>query len=269
MSKRRGPELSASQLVAGGLATATATVATSYLGVAGTIIGAAFMSIATTAGAAVYQHYLDRGRTRYVTLVAGEIRHRRTVPVTEPGEQERQEHQEQRQDQRQEQQAEQQPEEQPEEEPEEQAESHEPGPAGQEAAAATRGGRRPRWYVFAGAAAAIFAVVIGGITLVESLAHKPLSAIIGKTNGSGTSLGDAFGGRGNGPPPTPPPVVPSTSVGTTTPSVSGTPVPTPVPSQPTTEPIKPPVTTPTTKPPTSTTRPPGPTPSPTTPPPTP
>src|SRR5918992_1170126 len=86
MSERGRPDLSPTQLVAGGLATATATVATSYLGVAGTLIGAAFMSVVTTAGAAVYQHYLDRGKRRYVTLVTTESRHHVAGRPGEPAE---------------------------------------------------------------------------------------------------------------------------------------------------------------------------------------
>ncbi|UBU08866.1 hypothetical protein [Nonomuraea gerenzanensis] len=42
------------------LAAATAAVAASHLGVAGTVLGAALVSVGTTAGTAVYAHYLER-----------------------------------------------------------------------------------------------------------------------------------------------------------------------------------------------------------------
>ncbi|MGK5555355.1 hypothetical protein ACSNOI_27435 [Actinomadura kijaniata] len=60
--QRKLPELSTTQLVASGAATAAAAVGASYLGVYGTIIGAAFMSVVSTAGTAVAKHYLDQGR---------------------------------------------------------------------------------------------------------------------------------------------------------------------------------------------------------------
>ncbi|GAA1546227.1 hypothetical protein GCM10009678_31140 [Actinomadura kijaniata] len=60
--QRKLPELSTTQLIASGAATAAAAVGASYLGVYGTIIGAAFMSVVSTAGTAVAKHYLDQGR---------------------------------------------------------------------------------------------------------------------------------------------------------------------------------------------------------------
>lgn len=53
-------ELSVPQIAGGALAAVTAAVAASFLGVAGTVIGAAVASIATTIGGAVYTHYLKR-----------------------------------------------------------------------------------------------------------------------------------------------------------------------------------------------------------------
>ena len=57
MSGRR-IELSATQVVASMLAAVTGAIAASYTGIAGTVIGVAVMSVASTAGAAVYKHYL-------------------------------------------------------------------------------------------------------------------------------------------------------------------------------------------------------------------
>ncbi|TDE30868.1 hypothetical protein [Actinomadura sp. 6K520] len=60
----RKPEISTTQLVASAIATAAAAFGASTLGVYGTIIGAALMSVISTAGSAVGQHYLDQGRNQ-------------------------------------------------------------------------------------------------------------------------------------------------------------------------------------------------------------
>ena len=66
MPGQRKPELSVTGLVAGAAATVTSTVAASYFGVGGTLIGAGVVSVLSTAGAAVYQHFLDRGKAQLV-----------------------------------------------------------------------------------------------------------------------------------------------------------------------------------------------------------
>ncbi|HEX6467453.1 MAG TPA: hypothetical protein VF069_00035 [Streptosporangiaceae bacterium] len=297
MSERGGPELSATQLVSGGLATATATVATSFLGVGGTIAGAAFMSVATTAGAAVYKHYLDRGKTRTITVVSTEIRqHRRGGSHREPGAPAEagatsvdSAHPAERtvslQDPREgtdEVAAETRPipadaapatdagrtaadagppvteegaaeggaAEQGAAEQGAADQGAEEGAAGERAASAEEPApnarpRRLRWYVLAGAAVAVFAVVMGGVTLVEALAHKPLSAMVGSSHRTGTSFGRAFGD--GGPAPSPQPLVPSTSQATPPASTQ----PSAVPSQPTSAPSQQPTTAPSTTPPTT------------------
>jgi hypothetical protein len=58
--EQRNFELSVPQIGGSALAAVTAAVAASYLGVAGTVIGAAVMSVGTTIGTAVYTHYLKR-----------------------------------------------------------------------------------------------------------------------------------------------------------------------------------------------------------------
>jgi hypothetical protein len=63
MSGRR-IDVSATQVVASLLATVTGAVAASYLGVAGTLIGAAIGSVASTAGTSLYRHYLARSQER-------------------------------------------------------------------------------------------------------------------------------------------------------------------------------------------------------------
>jgi hypothetical protein len=69
MSGRR-IDLSATQVIASVLAAVTGAIAASYLGVAGTIIGTAVMSVAGTAGAAIYKHILGRGRERLKSAAA-------------------------------------------------------------------------------------------------------------------------------------------------------------------------------------------------------
>ncbi|MFV2215621.1 hypothetical protein ACFHW2_35975 [Actinomadura sp. LOL_016] len=60
--RRKLPDLSTTQVIASGVATAVAAIGASFLGVYGTVIGTALMSVISTAGAAVCKHYLDRGR---------------------------------------------------------------------------------------------------------------------------------------------------------------------------------------------------------------
>jgi hypothetical protein len=57
-------EVSATQVIASVLAAVTGAIAASTLGVAGTIIGTAVMSVASTAIASIYKHYISRSRER-------------------------------------------------------------------------------------------------------------------------------------------------------------------------------------------------------------
>ncbi len=62
-------QISATQLIASALAAVTATFAASYLGVSGTVIGAAIASVVTVTGNAVYGHSLHRTSERVRTAV--------------------------------------------------------------------------------------------------------------------------------------------------------------------------------------------------------
>ncbi|MCP9949264.1 hypothetical protein [Actinomadura madurae] len=75
---RKLPDLSTTQLIASAVATAVAALGASYLGVYGTIIGAALMSVISTAGSAVGKHYLDQGREqiRELTHLQSAVRRR-------------------------------------------------------------------------------------------------------------------------------------------------------------------------------------------------
>lgn len=68
------PQLSATQVVASVLAAVTATVAASYLGVAGTVIGAAVASVLTVVGNAVYGHSIQRTGERVRAAVPASAR---------------------------------------------------------------------------------------------------------------------------------------------------------------------------------------------------
>jgi hypothetical protein len=64
MAASRRLNLSGIQVSAGLLATLTGAVAASYLGVGGTLIGAAIGSLASTVGGEIYRHYLGRTHER-------------------------------------------------------------------------------------------------------------------------------------------------------------------------------------------------------------
>ena len=78
-------ELSATQLVATALAAITATVAASYLGVAGTVIGAALASVVSAIGTAVYSQSLRKTHARVREVVpARTARHSDPSAISEP-----------------------------------------------------------------------------------------------------------------------------------------------------------------------------------------
>ena len=62
-------DLKTTQVAAGSLASVTAAVAASQLGVAGTLIGAGVGSVVGTVAGAVYEHYLDRTHHHVRTVV--------------------------------------------------------------------------------------------------------------------------------------------------------------------------------------------------------
>jgi hypothetical protein len=84
MSRRR-IELSATQVASSVLAAVTGAVVASSLGVAGTVIGVAVVSFATTAGTAVYRHYLGRTRERLRSAAAAMGHLTATASQTRPG----------------------------------------------------------------------------------------------------------------------------------------------------------------------------------------
>ena len=71
MSDRAGIDLNTVQIVASMGAAVTGAVLTSYLGDGGTIMGTAVGSGVSTAGFAIYKHYLARTKEKVVPVIAG------------------------------------------------------------------------------------------------------------------------------------------------------------------------------------------------------
>lgn len=135
---RRRPLITWTQLAAAGVATACATVAASFLGVYGTVLGAALMSVISTGGTVLIQRGLSRTHDRVRDAVTTQL-HAHT-PAAE-------------------------------EKPEEKKK------------------RLPRWAVWVISAVAVFAVVMGVVTLVELGLREPLSSAVRGGGGTGTTFG--------------------------------------------------------------------------------
>jgi hypothetical protein len=238
---RKALDLSTSQLIAGGLATLAAAVGASFLGVYGTVVGAAFMSVVSTAGAAVAKHYLDQGkeqikeRTHLHDAARGETVARAAAARATSAD--------------------------PsvtrfDRSPAETvadavaAEAGEAGrvavrkAAGRDAFRDTLSWAKRRWVVLALSSVAVFAAVMGGITVLEKVTDRPASAWVGARDGQGTTLSNLGGDGGGAPAETPatddgepaprPSDAPTTGPGTTT--------------EPTSEPTQPPTSGPETGP---------------------
>ncbi len=83
--EQRKFELTGPQIVGSTLAAVTAAVAASYLGVTGTVIGAALVSAATTVGSAVYTHYLRRTGEKVKRHTVGAWREHAAEDVADGG----------------------------------------------------------------------------------------------------------------------------------------------------------------------------------------
>jgi hypothetical protein len=200
MSDRRF-DMSGVQIAASVLAAISGAVLASYLGVAGTIIGTAVMSVAGTAGTAVYKHYLGRtaGRLKETAKVAaahraaewmtagtrtavmqgqaaGDNDDAEPAGVTEgpvpPGD----------------------------------GGTEPPGEAGRDEADATPPASWlarwraavlgwPMWLRLAAASAVVFVCVIGAVSVVEVAAGKPLQTVVWNHKASGTTVGNLVGSR--------------------------------------------------------------------------
>jgi uncharacterized membrane protein YgcG len=146
--------LSVTQVCAGALAAVSAAVLASFFGVAGTVIGAALVSVVSTVGSALYSASLnrtsDRLRKARVQLA--------TRPVPASGD----------------------------------APTRElPAHLDPRRAPATPR-RRIRWPRVAGYAAAVFVLAMGIVTTVELIGQQPVSALVGgtDTSSSSTTIGE-------------------------------------------------------------------------------
>lgn len=177
--------LSATQLTASAMAAITATFLASYLGVSGTIIGAAVASVATAIGNAVYGHSLRSTRDRVRVGRVDPSSHGVLPPAggTDTDEQD--------------------------------TPPALPAPRPARAPA-------PMWTRVAFVAAGVFASVLAVITSVEILAGRPVTDLVRGESGSGTTL---FGPRTTAPADTPVPTITKTvipSVVITTPTITQT-----------------------------------------------
>ncbi|HEY1919673.1 MAG TPA: hypothetical protein VGH27_29230 [Streptosporangiaceae bacterium] len=261
-------EITGTQVVASLLAAISGAVLASYLGVAGTIIGTAMMSVAGTAGAAVYKSYLGR-TARRLKERAPEIAQRaaeRMTPVSTRGNTQRRQTRADstradstradstradstRADQN------------GSDSVDDQAtqvfgfngdgrptQAGGGWPTGAGGAKPDRPERlgwlrkQPTWLRAGLATLVIFLVVIGGLSVVELAAGKPLQSLVWNHKGTGTTVGGLVGGQSSQTKPTTPathttkptPATTSPSTTPTSPSVSPSVTPTSASPTPTT-----------------------------------
>ncbi len=84
MSSERRIDVSSVQVAASVMAAVTGALAASFLGVAGTLIGTAMMSVAGTVGVAIYRYFLDRSREKIHSAASAKTptsAHGRSVPA--------------------------------------------------------------------------------------------------------------------------------------------------------------------------------------------
>jgi hypothetical protein len=182
-------ELSGTQLIATALAAVTATVAASYLGVAGTVIGAAVGSVLSAIGTAVYSHSLRRTHARVREVVPAARRRAAPVPNTTPTST-------------------------PSKSPRQ----------GHSDFASVKAEKQGRWHGVAIGSLAVFVAVLAVVTGTELVTGRPLSDLLRGTPASGTTI---FGSTKDAAAqaPAPAPTVTQTvtpSVVVTTPTITET-----------------------------------------------
>jgi hypothetical protein len=165
---RRKPfDLSATQIAGTGLAATTATIAASFLGVAGTVIGAALASVLTAIGSAVYTQSLRRTHERVRDAVPGARRKSRATAS----------------------------------EPRVEA-TQDTAPVFPAAPPVPMDARI--WRRIALASIVVFVAVLAAVTAVELIAGRPLSDVVRGDSGQGTSLFGDQQHRSSTPAPQPP-----------------------------------------------------------------
>lgn len=158
-------ELSVTQIVASALAAMTAAVLASFLGVAGTLIGTAVMSIIATTGSALYKESIRRTHERLRTLV---------VPLDSDQE--------------------------PAHAPAGVAVVEEPRRHWwADLVEDARHWLRRRWKPLVATVVVVFVVAVAGITVVEAIAGRSLAAAVHGRSGGGGGGYTIYPGPGGGP----------------------------------------------------------------------
>lgn len=183
--KPRSLGLSAAQVTGSALAAMSGAFLASWLGTTGTLIGAAVGSLVATVGSAIYAHSLRRtsaavkrtaSHVRATSLLTGAIPRpdpgvAQDGPVPDPSAP-RPGH--------------------PDDQPvaPSSAESPEPGRVARLRERIRLGSRDLPWPKVAAATVAVLVVALAGITLVESLTGRPLASLVGKSDSTGTTVGN-------------------------------------------------------------------------------
>jgi len=190
--------------IAGTLAAISAAVVGSFLGVAGTLIGAAVASIIGSVGTEIYDRSLRKGRKKLETLAPAFVKAPAAIGT-----------------------------------PAVAAATEEDSPSH----TVPEGARRQiRWGHVAAIAGALFVLAIGSLTAFELLTGKSVASTVGNSTGAKTTLGGVLDGGGN-PTPTPTPApsaTPTDTAPTTAPTTQPT---TEAPTGTTTAPTTQPTTT--------------------------
>ena len=156
------------KVAAGTLAAVSAAVIGSFLGVAGTLAGAAVASIVGSLGTEIYQRSLDRGAKKLQTLAPTFVKAPAAVgtpPVPAASEEDSPSHTV----------------------PEEEREAPEEERAAPEAQPAASGKALP-WRRIGVAAALLFVLAIASLSVVELLAGRSVASMVGNDTGGRTTL---------------------------------------------------------------------------------
>jgi hypothetical protein len=191
-----------SKVAAGTLAAVSAAVIGSFLGVAGTLIGAAVASVIGSVGTEVYQRSINKGAKKLQTLAPTFIKAPAAVGTPEVAAA-----------------------------TEEDAPAHTVAPEDvTEKRAEEQSGSKLRWKPILAGAVVVFALAMGAIFAVEAIAGRSLASISGNDSSGRSTIGVQVGDNDSS---TPSPVPSETAEPTTTPT-SETPA-TEQPVQPTTD----------------------------------
>lgn len=166
-----GPQLT--KLAAGSLAAVSAAVIGSYLGVAGTLIGAAVASVVGSLGTEIYQRSINRGAKKLQTLAPTFVKAPAAVGT-----------------------------------PEVAAATEQDDPAhtvAPDEVIEKRSGTKLRWKPIVIGAAAVFIIAMGAIFAVEAFAGKSLSSITTGTDTGRSTIGVPVGDTGPSPAVSPAP----------------------------------------------------------------